>query len=350
MVRTARLWIVVLTALLVLSPLGAMAQVPNDERLKELLAQQIVLRAQIEAMTGSGTLAHAIIRSRGDIYEYRRQIDVFEGVAQDFETTNAELMALQEEARALPDKPSGAQKALSSGVRQLARLALGQAARRLLGAAGKFADLAEEAALVHIRNETQDSIRDLINTNRINQQDVTQYVIALYKSIGAERRHLDELIRLQKQERALFAEIAGERETLSDFSATDQAELGRETDAEGDVAEAAIAAAEPARTVMIDWYTDDSGLVARNTYICPPTEHRGYFTANVVGTLLYKHKSRVCEAALHAGVISRAGGAVQLIFVRPMPEQTFEGSERNGVISGSSHISVRGGFIVRPAG
>ena len=65
---------------------------------------------------------------------------------------------------------------------------------------------------------------------------------------------------------------------------------------------------------------------------CPPrcTWNRGS-SLTVIGTGTYMGNSRICKAAIHAGVIGSNGGCA---LMRYSGEQfAFEGSEQNGVVS-----------------
>lgn len=61
--------------------------------------------------------------------------------------------------------------------------------------------------------------------------------------------------------------------------------------------------------------------------------------APVWGTDVYAAESAVCAAALHAGVIARAGGTVRVV---PAPGQPrYAGSARNGIASQDRGASAR---------
>ena len=63
-------------------------------------------------------------------------------------------------------------------------------------------------------------------------------------------------------------------------------------------------------------------------YVCPPGGH----AHDIWGTDIYTDDSSVCNAAVHAGLITfRRGGRVR-IMIRPGLD-AYEGSERNGMIS-----------------
>jgi hypothetical protein len=79
-----------------------------------------------------------------------------------------------------------------------------------------------------------------------------------------------------------------------------------------------------------DWYTQarqvNAPVGSRVRFECSP----GGTGGNVWGTDIYTDDSSICEAAVHAGVIKRAGGGVvhfEMIGAQP----SFQGSERNGV-------------------
>jgi hypothetical protein len=64
----------------------------------------------------------------------------------------------------------------------------------------------------------------------------------------------------------------------------------------------------------------------RLTVACPP----GGTAATVWGTDVYTDDSSICNAAVHAGLITYAAGGVVTLEVRGAGEQ-FPGSTRNGV-------------------
>lgn len=95
-----------------------------------------------------------------------------------------------------------------------------------------------------------------------------------------------------------------------------------------------------------DWVTPPNrfpaqpGVVYR--FVCPAANQTG----NVWGTDIYTDDSSICEAAVHAGVISRDGGTVH--YVRRGAQESFRGSVRNGV-SSSDYAAWPGSFrFVQP--
>jgi hypothetical protein len=77
----------------------------------------------------------------------------------------------------------------------------------------------------------------------------------------------------------------------------------------------------------------------RFTYSCPP----GGTPASVWGTDIYTDDSRLCTAAVHAGLITLAGGGVVTIEIRP-DAGSYEGSSRNGITS-TAYGPYRGSFV-----
>lgn len=72
-------------------------------------------------------------------------------------------------------------------------------------------------------------------------------------------------------------------------------------------------------------FTGQRGNTAPLTCFCPP----GAAAGTVWGSLTYTDDSSICAAAVHAGVISAAGGPVTVQASGGCP--SFEGSTRNGV-------------------
>lgn len=105
----------------------------------------------------------------------------------------------------------------------------------------------------------------------------------------------------------------------------------------------------PAATAAQSWnamarpYYQNIG--ERFTVTCP-SRPRGAIR-NAWGTDLYADFSSICEAALHAGAITAAGGSVT-IEMRPSANN-YQGSYRNGVRSVSYGKAVSS-FVVIPAG
>ncbi|MEL6108821.1 MAG: LCCL domain-containing protein [Planctomycetota bacterium] len=84
----------------------------------------------------------------------------------------------------------------------------------------------------------------------------------------------------------------------------------------------------------LDFFRFDSEkfLGQRLTVRCPPLE-RNQSLDGVFGTDRYSSESPICLAALHAGKITKEGGTVT---IQLMPgEESYEGSTKNGVTSGS---------------
>jgi hypothetical protein len=79
---------------------------------------------------------------------------------------------------------------------------------------------------------------------------------------------------------------------------------------------------------------------ARFAYTCPA----GGTAGSVWGTDVYTDDSSVCTAAVHAGLITRAGGGSVTIEMRG-PQTSFTGSVRNGVTS-SDYGGWPGSYVV----
>jgi LCCL domain-containing protein len=84
----------------------------------------------------------------------------------------------------------------------------------------------------------------------------------------------------------------------------------------------------------VTWYSDASDHRGQNgqdfVYHCPP----GGTAGSIYGTDRYTDDSSVCTAAVHAGFITLAAGGDVTIEIQPDAE-TYVGTERNGVSSGS---------------
>jgi hypothetical protein len=84
----------------------------------------------------------------------------------------------------------------------------------------------------------------------------------------------------------------------------------------------------------IDWTTAAANERGKNgqvfSYVCPPN---GVGTS-VWGTDVYTDDSRICMAAVHAGLITYAAGGTVTIRILP-GQSSYAGSQRNGVTSAS---------------
>ena len=115
------------------------------------------------------------------------------------------------------------------------------------------------------------------------------------------------------------------------------------------------AAQDDSRVVPeIDWDTTlrrfqfdaDKFVGQRLTVLCPPAPV-GQSYEGVYGTDRYPSESSICIAALHAGLITDAGGTVTLQ-LNP-GESDYQGSERNGVQTGTLPATARSIMFVDPA-
>ena len=88
-------------------------------------------------------------------------------------------------------------------------------------------------------------------------------------------------------------------------------------------------------SVSIDWSRDTSSLRGRNgerfTFACVAN---GVISSKLWGTSLYTDDSSICTAAVHAGLISAAGGGTVMVEIRP-GAASYQPSTRNGVASKS---------------
>ncbi len=82
---------------------------------------------------------------------------------------------------------------------------------------------------------------------------------------------------------------------------------------------------------------------AHYTFVCPANGDLG----SVWGTDTYTDDSSVCTAAVHAGLITQAGGGIVVIEIRP-GESSYAASSRNGVDSQSYGPWAHSFVFVRP--
>ncbi|MDP1730949.1 MAG: LCCL domain-containing protein [Devosia sp.] len=328
----------------------------TSPRLTELLAEEETLLAETEELGGSRLPADAIINAQGEVYELRQLINTFEEVATGLELTQDELRAMQREAEAMSTEPGGSkvQKTARKTAETIAKRFLAQAVKRIARVIGIVADATEEALLNRIKSETVATLREYVRRGQLQQREVSQLLRAAYFGIAVAEKKRKRLQAIQERTRAIFGEVAVERQRLAALAkpATGGAVLTPDLDAAGDEEERDIYNEEgivPAgNTVVIDWYRDDLGLNSIDTYQCPPNPDRIFSNASLVGTDRYLTKSPVCVAAAHAGVISvELGGRLRLRFFAGQDDDEYHGSLRNGIKSGSWNRNW-GGFSIAP--
>lgn len=81
------------------------------------------------------------------------------------------------------------------------------------------------------------------------------------------------------------------------------------------------------------WLKSPKGLEVKSgqsSYVCPANGKGG----QVWGTDMYTADSSICEAAVHAGVITREKGGKVNFEMKP-GQKSYKGSDRNGVNTGS---------------
>jgi hypothetical protein len=92
--------------------------------------------------------------------------------------------------------------------------------------------------------------------------------------------------------------------------------------------------APPPALGATSWDTTATPLRGRNgrrfTFACPPNGAQG----SLWGTDVYTDDSSICTAAVHAGLITKAGGGTVTIEIRP-GQGSYMGSTKNGIQSGN---------------
>lgn len=95
------------------------------------------------------------------------------------------------------------------------------------------------------------------------------------------------------------------------------------------------ASAQPATPVAVEIPWTETAVPLRadhynaRSFTCPATEDPTLF--EVWGTNLYTDNSSICAAAVHAGMITTAGGVVTIQEVDGL--EAYDGTTRNGVVS-----------------
>lgn len=105
-----------------------------------------------------------------------------------------------------------------------------------------------------------------------------------------------------------------------------------------------IGGRSPTDSASINWSKDATSLRGRNgerfSFAC---EANGVISGRLWGTSLYTDDSSICTAAVHAGLISAAGGGAVMIEIRP-GAASYQPSTRNGVAS-KSYGAWSGSFV-----
>lgn len=345
---------IVFAAFVLFAPAIALAQPVSSPKLTELLTEQELLLAEMEEIGGSRLSTEAIANTQGEIYELRQIAETYGRLAEDLEITQAELQRMQREAEQMKTEPGGSatDKAKRKIAEEAAKRLLEQAAKRVLKIVGIVVDAVETAYLHQIKTQTVETLRSYVRSGQLKQREVQQLLTAVYHGMAAEENNRRRLVAIQERTRTLAGDIAVERKRLEDLAqpATKDAFLIPDHDPAGDAEEREKHNKEgivPAgRSIEIDWRRDDFGLNSIDTYVCPPNPDRQFSNASLVGTDRYLTKSPVCLAAAHAGVITvELGGRLRLIFFAGQDTDTYQGSERNGIRSGSWNRNW-GGFSV----
>jgi hypothetical protein len=220
---------------------GSSAETPqqkaNRERITELRAQEEINQARILELGGSRVSSQAIRNLENDISMLEGKADRFEAVAKTFAKNTKELRELQQQVRdgepfTLEDAAKmGGKMAAQAAVRGiLEKLAL-EAASKATGVVGKVMGAAEFLAKKGIRNVDANKIRDMLRAEQASLHDVLQFVSAIREERNATAVKLNEVKRLRDEQRRLHEEIANLNQR-----ATDDANLERTTDVEGDEA------------------------------------------------------------------------------------------------------------------
>jgi hypothetical protein len=105
------------------------------------------------------------------------------------------------------------------------------------------------------------------------------------------------------------------------------------------------AASAPPGPPVITWLRTAPGLApngGRFTFICrPPAKN-----ASVIGDGVYSAEASICNAAVHAGIITKARGGRVTIVLLPGPD-TYAATTRNGIASIKGQRTLLGFVFVR---
>lgn len=213
----------------------------NRERITELKAQEEINQARILELGGSRVSSEAIRNLENDISMLEDKANRFEDVAKTFAKNERELRDLQQQVRdGEPFTLEGAAKTgLKTGGKMIAQAAVRgileklalETASKATGIAGKVVGVAEFLAKKGIRNVDANRIRDMMRAEHASLLDVLRFVSAIREERNATAEKLDEVKRLREEQRKLLEEIAD-----LNRRATQDANLERATDAEGDEA------------------------------------------------------------------------------------------------------------------
>lgn len=232
-----RIGLLILSALLFAAVASAETpqQKANRERITELKAQEEINQARILELGGSRVTGEAIRNLENDISMLEEKANRFEEVAKTFAKNEKELRELQQQVR--DGEPFGLEDAAKMGGKMAAqavvrsileKLAL-EAASKATGIVGKVMGAAEFVAKKGIRHVDANKIRDMMRAEQASLHDVLQFVSAIRQERNATAVKLDEVKRLREEQQKLLEEIAN-----LNRRATEDANLERATDAEGD--------------------------------------------------------------------------------------------------------------------
>lgn len=232
-----RIGLLILSALLFAAVASAETpqQKANRERITELKAQEEINQARILELGGSRVTGEAIRNLENDISMLEEKANRFEEVAKTFAKNEKELRELQQQVR--DGEPFGLEDAAKMGGKMAAqavvrsileKLAL-EAASKATGIVGKVMGAAEFVAKKGIRYVDANKIRDMMRAEQASLHDVLQFVSAIRQERNATAVKLDEVKRLREEQQKLLEEIAN-----LNRRATEDANLERATDAEGD--------------------------------------------------------------------------------------------------------------------
>jgi hypothetical protein len=306
------------------------------------------LRAEAQALSREAAALPNLNELRGDLFvhdERNRRIDLAIEVAKGT-TEELEAYRVGEEARRIFTRDDAYDEIYQDKWEFVLEGILVTAGYKVAAAIGGgvtlFADVAGPLYKKYIKERDLAAFTQLIAEHKIRIEDFYALKIAVDLDRAETLAQIREVEAKRAEWRQKMAEIEtelahlrqaaeAEDEAADPFRLADLANLTKDTTS----LEGAIILVEGATGLQVEdwrWHFSAKQTVENVIYYCPP--YNG-INADVDGTDRYYVGSGLCRSAVHAGIITEAGGFVR---VRHFPADSSwkpVGSTRNGITSGT---------------
>lgn len=225
---------------------AAWADSPREQELRgriaDLEAQNLINQSRIEELGGGATSRESVNNLRSAIDVLEDKANRLERVAQTFARNDAELKALRDQVASgepitLEDVGKGvAKKAAIAGVKKILERAALKTAEKAAGPAGWIGTALEFGGKYAISKLDAAKIEQMVREEHARMIDLLRLVSALRRERNAMAEKRAEVERLGREQTLNIEDVAKARAELDLLTgkATDQANLERNTDAEGD--------------------------------------------------------------------------------------------------------------------